>query len=583
MRNFTVTVDADGKVDLLQSFVGYSGEHNSVELQVTFTEDGSAVYGAADYFRIVIDGIYSNKLYSKENSIYYLLPQEVMKPPEIHCQLIGYGETAGEISEIIKSEIFGFTVDKSEVSLIKVQGSPDTFEVAMAVCEESAESARKSAELAERAAKILDMNNLANSFKGKSSGRTVELTDISPLVHDIKIQLTGNTVSDFSAVTVTVTDQYGTKHPYTADSNGSLTVNSIYPYMFFATGNDEIFIEVEYNRDTNEVLNEIDNLNVDVSKTGGIVTVSVTGRDGVQNSVEVLDGEKGEKGDKGDKGDDAVTDQIYDPESENAQSGKAVAEAIETNSLASAIIQTTPLAASLNITDSSDKPMVSLKVIGKTFQDGTPSPDSPQPIQCVKKGTKINIANDDMSVVQEITVPCDLYEGDIWYPMSGKVERYNEILSIGNDFNYLSYTAHPSFICPIVNKTKGFGASFKSQCFRGMNYPYSNPNTDWRVGTSTDRKDIYLTADSTVTTIEQLLERIGTDKYVVYPIETPIIEQYEPYPKLYTNKLITNIFNSEATELNADIEAQYITDTKTYIDDRFTALTQAIISLGGNV
>ena len=39
-------------------------------------------------------------------------------------------------------------------------------------------------------------------------------------------------------------------------------------------------------------------------------------------------GEKGEKGDKGDAGKDAVTDQTYDPTSENAQSGIAVAQAI---------------------------------------------------------------------------------------------------------------------------------------------------------------------------------------------------------------------------------------------------------------
>ena len=41
-------------------------------------------------------------------------------------------------------------------------------------------------------------------------------------------------------------------------------------------------------------------------------------------------GDKGEKGDKGDSGKDAVTDQTYNSESENAQSGKAVAEGIET-------------------------------------------------------------------------------------------------------------------------------------------------------------------------------------------------------------------------------------------------------------
>lgn len=45
---------------------------------------------------------------------------------------------------------------------------------------------------------------------------------------------------------------------------------------------------------------------------------------------------KGPKGDNGDKGDtgadgkDAITDQTYNPESENAQSGKAVAEALKT-------------------------------------------------------------------------------------------------------------------------------------------------------------------------------------------------------------------------------------------------------------
>ena len=39
-------------------------------------------------------------------------------------------------------------------------------------------------------------------------------------------------------------------------------------------------------------------------------------------------GPQGEKGDKGDAGKDAVTDQTYNAESENAQSGKAVAEAI---------------------------------------------------------------------------------------------------------------------------------------------------------------------------------------------------------------------------------------------------------------
>ncbi len=41
-------------------------------------------------------------------------------------------------------------------------------------------------------------------------------------------------------------------------------------------------------------------------------------------------GEKGDRGEKGEAGEDAITDQTYNPESENAQSGRAVAEAVST-------------------------------------------------------------------------------------------------------------------------------------------------------------------------------------------------------------------------------------------------------------
>lgn len=58
----------------------------------------------------------------------------------------------------------------------------------------------------------------------------------------------------------------------------------------------------------------------------------ITYSDGaVQNlgNVKGDTGSQGEKGDKGDAGKDAVTDQTYNPESENAQSGKAVAQAVD--------------------------------------------------------------------------------------------------------------------------------------------------------------------------------------------------------------------------------------------------------------
>ena len=64
-----------------------------------------------------------------------------------------------------------------------------------------------------------------------------------------------------------------------------------------------------------------------------------------------------------------------------------------------------------------------LKVEGKTLQGETLIPWKSAPIRCVKKGTKIICGN-------KITVPCDLYEGDVWYPSGGYVIRDNEVIDL---------------------------------------------------------------------------------------------------------------------------------------------------------
>ena len=76
-----------------------------------------------------------------------------------------------------------------------------------------------------------------------------------------------------------------------------------------------------------------------------------------------------------------------------------------------------------------------------------------------------------------------------------------------------------------------------------------------------------------------------TFKYILEtPIETPLTEEeIAMYKALQTYKPVTNIKNDE----NAYMEVDYAADTKTYIDnkieDKFTALQNAIVSLGGNV
>ena len=48
-------------------------------------------------------------------------------------------------------------------------------------------------------------------------------------------------------------------------------------------------------------LTEVQNVNIDASKSGTIATVTITDRQGTTKTVEIYDGVKGDKGDKGDK------------------------------------------------------------------------------------------------------------------------------------------------------------------------------------------------------------------------------------------------------------------------------------------
>ena len=122
---------------------------------------------------------------------------------------------------------------------------------------------------------------------------------------------------------------------------------------------------------------------------------------------EQLAGLKGEKGDKGDKGDTGATgpqgpqgpkgdtgpqgppgetpetDQTYNPESANAQSGIAVAQAVETCS--PAIVTASDIGKALSIPDSSESVIRGLTAYGESAQDGTPTPDSPVEIVSIEK------------------------------------------------------------------------------------------------------------------------------------------------------------------------------------------------------
>ena len=221
MRQFLITVDNDGKVTTNAKQLGFSGEHNAATLIFQFTDDAETVFSKVHYFRVVIDGRYSADIQRSEDGIVYAVPQDCMRPPRIQCQLVGYVIENSEPKVIVKTEVFGFDIDRSEVPLDIADTRPGILEQAMEVCRSSAKStsedaqtamfaansaivdannaqnyckqAKEASETSQRCVEVLsqrqiELENVSNALKGAVSGRSVGIKDVSPLEHTVKVK-----------------------------------------------------------------------------------------------------------------------------------------------------------------------------------------------------------------------------------------------------------------------------------------------------------------------------------------------------------------------------------------------------------
>lgn len=229
MRKITVDIGLLGRVlSQSESIVGYGGEHNAVSVCFGLDAEAMTHFGGAEYYRVIAEGQYSDKLYSENNSVSYVLPQSVMIPPSIHCQLVGYTELNGELSLVAKSEVAELKIGFSEVPYEKMNTEPDVFEKAVADCSNYSEVAKQNAEISQSNAESVSrdaeltracyqlavesadyasrsaakaesiaeqVGEVANALKGSASGAEVTLKDISPLEHSIKVKLLGEGVS----------------------------------------------------------------------------------------------------------------------------------------------------------------------------------------------------------------------------------------------------------------------------------------------------------------------------------------------------------------------------------------------------
>lgn len=91
-----------------------------------------------------------------------------------------------------------------------------------------------------------------------------------------------------------------------------------------------------------------------------------------------------------------LADQTYNPESANAQSGIAVAQAVDTCS--PAIVTASDTGKALSIPDSSESVIKGLIAYGESSQDGTPMPDSPVEIVSVENPV-ISVYGKNLSIL----------------------------------------------------------------------------------------------------------------------------------------------------------------------------------------
>ena len=191
MRNVLVVIDEVGKVlSIDPATLGYSGEHLATALKIRFENYDHTIFNDADYFRIIINGVYSDDLLIDNSIIEYPVPQECMQPPLVNCQVVGYKIIEEEPVMIAKSAVFTLSVDFSESSDKKVLNQPDVYERMMEKCKVCADSAEQSAKTALNAMQTVE-NKLDNGeFDGYSPTAIVE--------------------SNEYGATVTITDKNGT-------------------------------------------------------------------------------------------------------------------------------------------------------------------------------------------------------------------------------------------------------------------------------------------------------------------------------------------------------------------------------------
>lgn len=261
------------------------------------------------------------------------------------------------------------------------------------------------------------------------------------------------------------------------------------------------------------------------------------------------------------------------------------------------------------VSDSSDDKIRNLKIFGKTTQDGTPSPDNPVELVSVGDSGAIEIAisaeEDPQKAFQSFTVSTP--NGLPGIPVSGG-GNYTDAEGqqwICDEIDF-ARGVYVQRVKPLVlDQTTSFSISGNGLYFItdvADRMPASpmlcdkllhsngldNATTPGWWADNTTNKLIALAgfvSSGLVTTVTELKAYLAenplTTLYILEkPVEKPLQnEEIAAFKALHTNYPSTTVCNDAC----AYMELAYNADTKTYIDNKFTELQNAILATGANV
>ena len=225
----------------------------------------------------------------------------------------------------------------------------------------------------------------------------------------------------------------------------------------------------------------------------------------------------------------------------------------------------------------------------------SPSPDYPQTIKNVGDNGSITevIENSDGTEQQTLSFPMQQNQKLLGYTADDGIhQEYTTIVFDGsNDENWNKGNspigASVQFYIPKPNNMfveTGATALSKILCSHFANQEVVNgmrvasylsfyPSTDLNITTVTEWRAWLSTHNITVQyqLVEEDIERYSQEQQTAH----------NQIQELETYKTVTHIYSEDETSANMDLE--YTQDTKTYIDNKIETLTDAIVSLGGNV